>query len=92
MNLHKLLRQFAEQHNAEDVEAFRCLLGSLREAKKEFENVEAEFTFEKFKKWYNKTNPLDPANPYQDEVKAHKIVDGDNLDLIEEAAEKKGLV
>jgi|SRR5579864_730274 len=91
MNLHKLFRQLFELPDKDSYEVFE-FLEKVRDARTEFENTGTEFTYERFKQWFQKVyiNRYNPPHPPY--VKLLKIIEGDNLDIIEDAAEEKGLI
>jgi hypothetical protein len=98
MNSHKLFREIFDLPTAEEAWHIRELIETVQEAKGEFERVGVEFSYDAFKAYAHRMyEPIinDPSNagPYADRHKRRlKIIDGDNLDIIEEAAKDKGLL
>jgi len=91
MNLHKAFRELFELSH-EDNYTMRDLLEMVNNARNEFDNVGVPFTYEGFKQWFNKVHISGHVPPYQPYVKLQKIIEGDNLDQIEDAAKDKGLI
>jgi hypothetical protein len=96
MSLHKIFR---EMFNAppQDIWDMREILEEIETAKADFERVGVPFTYESFIAWchrgydsYIQAN----SNPhYADKYKRYlKIIEGDNLDKIEDAAKDRGLL
>lgn len=93
MSTHKLFRQLFELPDEENYDV-RELLEMVSSARIDFKNVGKEFTYEGFKEWFNRAYAIN-SSPSQTALyyaKLLKIIEGDNLDIIEEAAEDKGLI
>jgi hypothetical protein len=97
MNLHKLYLQVFDL-SSDDSYLIYDLMNYIREAKIEFEHVGVEFTHDSFKQWFERIYgpfnvPATANKPaHRDYNKMWKIITGDNLDIIEEAAKDRGLI
>jgi len=94
MNNHKLFRHMFELPE-EDRGDINQLVDILSGAEHDFRNVGVELTYEGFKEYFKRMlGPLPGAasSTRSNYSRLLKILEGDNLDIIEEAAEKKGLL
>lgn len=95
MNMHKLFLHMFDVSD-DDVYSIEDYVRTMRDARMEFEHVGVPFTYDSFKVWFVKVYgpfPTTNSNPHSRTYdKLWKIIEGDNLDIIEDAAEKKGLV
>ena len=100
MNKHTIFKELFELPQ-EDTYEIEDLLNMLREARAEFRNVGVEFSYEAFKQWFQRAYGPFPASLSSNNQsgtnrlnyeKLWKIIEGDNLDIIEEAAKDKGLL
>ena len=95
MTKHKLFKELFELPPDETYE-INALIDLVREARMDFERVGVEFTYEGFKEYARRvyapqisSGPGHYAETYKKQL---QIIEGDNLDIIEDAAEKKGLL
>lgn len=92
MNLHKFVRQAIEL-SSNDIDTLDSIFSIIRTARQEFINVGVEFTYERFKEYFERAYKDDLANSKSTYYKnLKKIIDGDNLDKIEDVAIDKGLL
>jgi hypothetical protein len=88
MNLHKLIVELFELSN-ENHYKIGDILELMREARNDFEMVGVPFTYDNFKEYAKRYySKLRSSNT----TELLKIIEGDNLDIIEEEAKKKGLM
>jgi hypothetical protein len=75
---------------------YRDLINVVNEAKSEFERVGVPFSYEGFTAYFHRVaDPIIQGNNgnYSEKyVRQLKIIEGDNLDKIEDAAKDKGLI
>jgi hypothetical protein len=90
-NLHKIFKEIFELSN-EDAYILQELSEAVRDARSTFANVGTEFTYERFKEYFKRVHSYNlQKNPgYVNPM--IKVIEGDNLDIIEEEAKKKGLI
>jgi hypothetical protein len=96
MSLHKIFRE-AFNFSTDDIYDLREALDLINEAKIDFTNVGMEFTYEHFveyaKRRYTPAITNSTGTPYANSyIRKLKIIEGDNLDKIEDAAQDKGLL
>ena len=100
MNKHRIFRELFNLPNNNEIYDFKELLDLTTEARKDFENVGVEFTYEGFiayvKRLYEPRIQAvqgSSSSSYTDSyLRKLKIIEGDNLDKIEDAAIDKGLL
>ena len=96
MNKHQLFKELfnISQQEAQDIAELTELMFT---AKEDFKNVGVSFSYDTFKEYVrrryapmiNNVNGTHYTDVYKRQL---QILDGDNLDIIEDAAEKKGLL
>lgn len=100
MNKHQIFRELFNLPNNDEIYDFKELLDLMTEARKDFENVGVEFTYEGFLSYVKRL--YEPrilavqgssSSSYSDSyIRKLKIIEGDNLDKIYDAAKEKGLI
>jgi hypothetical protein len=90
-NLHKLVRQSAELSNV-DLSTLEEILSVVRRAREDFDNVGVEFSYDKFKEYFERAYKEELAKNNQYYTRLKNVIYGNNLDIIEEAAVEKGLI
>jgi hypothetical protein len=95
-NLHKLFRELFNLSVEENYDLRECM-ELIHEAKTDFDNVGVDFTYERFVEYAKRRYGLIIAGsantPYAGGyIRKLKIIEGDNLDKIEDAAKDKGLI
>lgn len=99
MNKHQIFKELFNLSAEEEIYDFKELLDIVTEARRDFENVGVEFTYEGFTAYAKRLiEPRIQASQGSNSIYSSsykrklQIIEGDNLDKIEDAAKDKGIL
>ena len=98
MNKHKIFKELFN-YTEEDLWDIKDLIDTVYDARKDFERVGVPFSYEAFVAYLHRiadpqiqAHTTGPSKYVDKYVRQLKIIEGDNLDKIEDAAIEKGIL
>ena len=99
MNPHQIFKEMFNLDDDDTIYDLKDIMQLVEEARNDYKNVGVEFSLEKFKEYaHRRYDPIIQASTtknsrYEEQyARQLKIIDGDNLDIIEDAAKDRGLL